>query len=47
MLQYEWAWLEQHLATLELCGSRPEMLATAGGQARVKALVRKVSCSRT
>jgi hypothetical protein len=39
MLQYEWAWLEEHLATLELTGSRPEMARAAGGPARVQALL--------
>lgn len=41
MLQYEWAWLEQHLSTLQLCHSRPEMLATAGGSHRVQALIQE------
>lgn len=35
MLQYEWAWLDQHIADLELCLSQPEMLVTAGGPAAV------------
>jgi hypothetical protein len=39
MVQYEWAWLEQHIEALELCGSQPEMLSTAGGAARVEALL--------
>ena len=36
MLQYEWAWLEEHLATLELCRSQPDMARTAGGRSRVE-----------
>jgi hypothetical protein len=36
MLQYEWAWLEDHISSLELCLSQPEMLATAGGKHQVE-----------
>ncbi|MEB3322736.1 MAG: hypothetical protein VKI81_07915 [Synechococcaceae cyanobacterium] len=39
MLQYEWAWLEEHIEGLELCGSRPEMAAAAGGAAHVQRLL--------
>lgn len=39
MLQYEWMWLEDHLATLELCSREPEMLSAAGGTARVLELL--------
>ncbi len=39
MLQYEWAWLEEHISCLELCLSQPEMLATAGGQSHVEQLL--------
>jgi hypothetical protein len=41
MLQYEAAWLEQHIETLELCGSQPTMLASAGGGERVEALLQE------
>ncbi|MCT0206607.1 hypothetical protein [Synechococcus sp. CS-1332] len=41
MLQYEAAWLEQHIETLELCGSQPTMLASAGGAERVQALLQE------
>ena len=36
MLQYEWAWLEEHIADLELGLSQPEMLATLGGKSHVE-----------
>ncbi len=39
MLQYEWAWMEEHIDALELCCSQPEHLAGAGGQGRVRALL--------
>lgn len=39
MIQYEWTWLEQHIEALELCGSQPEMMTTAGGPARVEAML--------
>jgi hypothetical protein len=41
MLQYEWAWLEEHISSLELCLSQPEMLATAGGKSHVEHLIRE------
>lgn len=39
MLQYERAWLEEHIASLELCRADPAMAKTAGGVARVTALL--------
>jgi len=39
MLQYEWAWLEQHLETLELCAVDPGMLASLGGVNRLHRLL--------
>jgi hypothetical protein len=39
MLQYEWAWLEEHIDGLALCGSQPEMAAAAGGVAHVQRLL--------
>jgi hypothetical protein len=39
MLQYECAWLEQHLETLELCGVEPGMLASIGGVNRLHRLL--------
>jgi hypothetical protein len=41
MLDYEAAWLEQHIETLELCGSQPLMLASAGGSQRVERLLQE------
>jgi hypothetical protein len=46
MLQYEAAWLEQHIETLELCGRQPTMLASAGGAERVEALLQESLCFR-
>jgi hypothetical protein len=46
MLQYEAAWLEQHIETLQLCGSQPTMLASAGGAQRVEALLQESLCFR-
>ena len=46
MLQYEAAWLELHIETLELCGSQPTMLASAGGGERVEALLQESLCFR-
>ncbi|MEA5424572.1 MULTISPECIES: hypothetical protein [unclassified Synechococcus] len=42
MLQYEAVWLEEHLQGLDLCASKPEMRAAAGGAAHV-ALLRQES----
>ena len=39
MLQYEWAWLEEHIEGLELCGRQPEMASTAGGAPHVQRLL--------
>ncbi|MFM7360285.1 MAG: hypothetical protein ACKO25_00355 [Cyanobium sp.] len=39
MLHYEWAWWDQHLETLVLCLTQPQMLATLGGEARVRLLL--------
>lgn len=39
MLQYEWAWLVEHLADLELCLTQPEMQETLGGKTRVEQLM--------
>jgi hypothetical protein len=36
MLQYELAWLNEHIATLELCLNQPEMLSAAGGRFQVE-----------
>lgn len=41
MLQYEWAWLEENIADLELCLSQPEMLETAGGRPHVEHLLQQ------
>ena len=41
MLLYEAAWLDQHIETLELCGSQPTMVASAGGPERVDALLQE------
>ncbi len=46
MLLYEAAWLDQHIETLELCGSQPTMLASAGGGERVEALLQESLCFR-
>jgi hypothetical protein len=46
MLQYEAAWLQQHIETLELCGRQPTMLASAGGAERVEALLQESLCFR-
>ena len=39
MLQYEWAWLEEHIADLDLCLSQPEMQQTLGGKTHVEQLL--------
>jgi hypothetical protein len=41
MLQYEWTWLEEYIAGLELCLSQPEMLETAGGRTHVEHLLQE------
>jgi len=47
MLQYEWAWIEQHLDTLTLARSTPAMLAAAGGPAHLEALLEESHRFRT
>ncbi len=39
MLQYEWAWLEEHIEALDLCRSQPGMAEAAGGAAHVASLL--------
>lgn len=39
MLQYEWAWLDEHISGLELCLTQPEMLKIAGGKPHVEQLL--------
>lgn len=39
MLQYEWAWLEEHISGLEFCLTQPEMLKIAGGKPHVEQLM--------
>ncbi|KEF42225.1 MAG: hypothetical protein ER33_06800 [Cyanobium sp. CACIAM 14] len=39
MLDYEAAWLEQHIETLELCAREPTMQAGAGGAQHVEQLL--------
>ena len=39
MLQYEWAWLEEHAEDLELCLSHSEMTDTLGGTSQVERLL--------
>ncbi len=39
MLDYEEAWLEQHIETLELCAREPAMAAGAGGAHHVERLL--------
>jgi hypothetical protein len=41
LLQYEWAWLEEYIADLELCLTQPEMLETAGGRPHVEHLLQE------
>jgi hypothetical protein len=41
MLHYEWSWWEQHLEALALCRGQPQMLATVGGEARARLLLRE------
>ncbi|MEB3165750.1 MAG: hypothetical protein VKO65_03685 [Cyanobacteriota bacterium] len=41
MLQYEWAWIEQHLETLELASTTPSMLEAAGGASQIAALLQE------
>jgi len=39
MLQYEWAWLDDHIESLGLCLSQPEMLQAMGGMPHVERLL--------
>lgn len=39
MLQYEWAWIEQHLETLELARTTPAMVRAAGGASHLEGLL--------
>lgn len=39
MLQYEWAWLEDHLESLGLCLNQPQMLQAMGGTSHVERLL--------
>lgn len=39
MLQYEWAWLREHIDALELCLTQPEMRQEIGGERHVYALL--------
>jgi hypothetical protein len=41
MLDYEAAWLERHIETLELCARQPAMLASVGGAVRVERLLQE------
>lgn len=44
MLPYEWAWLEDHLATLELSNGQEAMQKVLGGPQRVADLLRETHC---
>lgn len=39
MLQYEWAWLRDHIQTLELCIAHPEMSKELGGGLHTEAML--------
>jgi len=39
MLQYEWAWLNEHIQALELCLSQPKMSHELGGSVHVEKLL--------
>jgi hypothetical protein len=39
MLQYEWAWLQQHIESLEHCVNNSSMCEEIGGQVRAEALL--------
>jgi hypothetical protein len=39
MLQYEWAWLNEHIQALELCQSQPTMCHEVGGPFHVEMLL--------
>ena len=44
MLPYEWAWLEDHLATLQLSSGQEAMQKVLGGPQRVADLLRETHC---
>ena len=44
MLPYEWAWLEDHLATLQLSSGQGAMQKVLGGPQRVADLLRETRC---
>lgn len=44
MLPYEWAWLEDHLATLQLSSGQGSMQKVLGGPQRVADLLRETRC---
>jgi hypothetical protein len=44
MLPYEWAWLEDHLATLQLSSGQGAMQKVLGGPQRVADLLRETQC---
>lgn len=39
MLQYEWAWWREHIETLELCLTQPDMHEGIGGKEHVERLL--------
>ncbi|MFN9546059.1 MAG: hypothetical protein ACK6AD_03165 [Cyanobacteriota bacterium] len=39
MLQYEWAWLDDYITSLNLCLAQPDMLQAAGGKSHVEQLL--------
>lgn len=39
MLQYEWAWLKEHMEALELCLGQSTMCSELGGRLRVEMLL--------
>jgi len=39
MLQYEWAWLEEHVQALRRSHLQPELIRSLGGEANVKILI--------
>lgn len=47
MLRYEWAWLEDHLSSLNLSSGHAEMRAALGGRDHVEQLVRETAAFRS
>jgi hypothetical protein len=47
MLRYEWAWLEDHLSSLNLSSSHAEMRAALGGRDHVADLMRETAAFRS